>query len=121
MFPCKRAQLRLIFQTRSQPGIAYKRNMYHCFMSSKNEEITTLIVCFSFFAFIWYFNRTMLSKKCFQEQGECKKDKNERWLYRWLFIIRGAQTFCTKCFFFTLKLASLNLVFPFCLGFLIYF
>lgn len=98
--------MRLIFQTRSQPGIAYKRNMYHCFMSSKNEEITTLIVCFSFFAFIWYFNRTMLSKKCFQEQGECK---------------RGAQTFCTKFFFFTLKLASLNLVFPFCLGFLIYF
>ena len=89
-------------------------------MSSKNEEITTSVVCFSFFAFIWYFSRTMLSKKCFEEQGECKKDKNERWLYKWLFVNRGLKP-SAQSVFLTLKLASLNLVFPFPLGFLIYF
>lgn len=68
-------------------------------MSSINEEITTSVVCFSFAAFIWYFNRTMLSKKCFEEQGECKKDKNERWLYKWLFVNRGLKPSAQSVFF----------------------
>ena len=59
---------------KSQPSIAYRKACKVVFQSSKNKEIA---LPFEFiFAFIQYFVGAILSIKCYQEWGACKKDRN---------------------------------------------